>query len=216
MSRAALFLVSLCACAPSIRVTRVTPAPLSTRSTIAIAASGPYATDLVAGVRAKLKGRATVEACVLGCPAVGLYASLSLTPGPHEGRVLRTCQAEVYTGESWATPNAMLVRVIRSVDELDDCVRLVATALLEPKRSTLRLRLDDRGPLGPAVHAVSTGDLTHARALLEALPKSAGSQYDLALLHEAEGRLDDAKRCANEAKQLGAEGWMVTALDEQD
>lgn len=211
MSRA-LPLLMLSACGATLSVTRTRPAALGTNTTIAVAASGPYALELVAGVRARVGSRAKVESCVLGCPAVGLYASLALTPGPHEGRVTRSCQAEVYTGDSWAAPAARRGVLSLSVDELEGCVDAVAKLLLEPRTGTERVPLDARGPLAGPVDALRAGRFDEARTALEAQPTLAGAWYDLAVLHEAQGRPADAARCYREARSRSPDPWLAEVL----
>jgi len=110
-----LSLVLLVGCAPALKVRRTTPPALHDASVIAIATSGPYALELLGGLRKGIGTAAKVEACVLGCPAVGLYASASLNPGPHEGKILRTCQLEVYEGATWVQPTKKRVEVVKSV-----------------------------------------------------------------------------------------------------
>jgi Tetratricopeptide repeat len=208
----ALLLLLLPACGATLSITRTRPPALGTNTTIAVAASGPYALELVAGVRARIGARAKVESCVVGCPAVGLYASLALTPGPHEGRVTRSCQAEVYTGESWAAPASRRGTLSLSVDELDGCVDAVAKLLLEPQTGTERVPLDDRGPLAGPVNALRAGRFDEARAGFEANPTLAGAWYDLGVLHEAQGRLDDAARCYREARSRSPDPWLAERL----
>lgn len=211
------WLVLLSGCAASLTVTRTVPSALRNDTVIAVAASGPYAMELVAGVRSKLAPRVKVEACVLGCPAVGLYASLSLTPGPQDGRIDRTCQAEVYTGESWLTPKAKRGALTVPVRDLEPCVAAITKLLVEPSRETLRLRLDVTGPLAQPAQLISAGKLDDARAALEALttslPDATGAWYDLGVLHEARGELDDARRCYAEASKRSPASWMKAALE---
>ncbi|MDP3503764.1 MAG: tetratricopeptide repeat protein [Myxococcales bacterium] len=208
----ALPLLLLSACGATLSVTRTRPPALGANTSIAVAASGPYALELVSGVRARVGGRAKVESCVLGCPAVGLYASLALTPGPHEGRVTRSCQAEVYTGDSWAAPAARRGALSLSVDELEGCVDAVAKLLLEPQTVTERVPLDARGPLAGPVDALRAGRFDEARMALEAQPTLAGAWYDLAVLHEAQGRPDDAARCYREARSRAPDPWLAERL----
>lgn len=211
------WLVLLSGCAASMTVSRTVPPALRNDTVIAVAASGPYAMELVAGVRSKLAPRVKVEACVLGCPAVGLYASLSLTPGPQDGRIDRTCQAEVYTGESWLTPKAKRGALTVPVRDLEPCVAAITKLLVEPSRETLRLRLDVTGPLAQPAELISAGKLDEARAALEALttslPDPTGAWYDLGVLHEARGELDDARRCYAEASKRSPASWMKAALE---
>lgn len=212
----ALLLLLVSACGATLPITRTRPPALGSNTTIAVAASGQYAMELVAGVRARVGSRAKVESCVLGCPAVGLYASLALTPGPHEGRVRRSCQAEVYTGASWVTPEARRGVLAVSVDELEGCIDAVAKLLLEPETGTERVKLDARGTLAGPVDALRAGRFDDARAGLEAQvqasPMLAGGWYDLGVLHEAQGRLDDAKRCYREARSRTPDAWLTEAL----
>jgi Flp pilus assembly protein TadD len=199
--RAFVLLVPLLGCATTMEVTRTVAAPVRpTDSTLAVAASGPYASELLASTRAMLEGAVKVESCVLGCPAVGLYASLSLTPGPHEGRTRRTCQAEVYTGKSW------------------DCLRALQRWLRAPRVERLRVRLDDTGPLVEPVRLVRGGAVAEAKAWLEAAvaqpSASAGAWFNLGVLHETQGRRDDARRCYLKARSLGPPAWMKAAIDD--
>lgn len=212
MRRGLLVLLTV-GCAPGLVVSRHTPAGLADHAVIALAASGPYASDLIAGVRARISHRVKVESCVIGCPAVGLYASLSLTPGPHEGRVLRSCQAEVYTGDSWATPREVRRTLSQSLETPEACIDAISALLLEPATQQRRLRLDDRGPLAGPVRAITEGRLDDARGQLEALSnESTGAWYDLSLLFESRGQFEEARRCASEVRRRGAEGWMLEAL----
>lgn len=215
----AWWLVLLSGCAASLNVTRAVPSALRTETVIAIAASGPYAMELVSGVRSKLAPRVKVEACVLGCPAVGLYASLSLTPGPQDGRIDRTCQAEVYTGESWLTPKSKRGALTVPVRDLEPCVAAITKLLVEPSKETLRLRLDITGPLAHAAELINAGRLDDARVEFEALTASmsepTGAWYDLGVLHEARGELDDARRCYAEASRRTPAPWMKAALELQ-
>ncbi len=209
-------LLVLSACGATLPITRTRPPALGSNTSIAVSASGPYALELVAGVRARVGARAKVESCVLGCPAVGLYASLALTPGPHEGRVRRSCQAEVYTGPSWAAPTARRGVLSLSVDALEDCVDAVAKLLLEPLTGSERVALDARGPLAGPVEALRAGRFDEARAALEARlkerPAEPGAWYDLGVLHEAQGRADDAARCYREARRHSPDPWLSEAL----
>lgn len=203
-------------CAPSLVVTRTHAPALGDASVIAIAASGPYAMDLVAGVRARLAPRVKVEACVVGCPSVGLYASLTLTPGPHEGRVERTCQAEVYTGESWVAPKEKRGALVLMVREPEGCVDAVAKLLLEPRTERVRVGLDARGPLEPIAKALHQGNPGEARRLLDALlakePGHAGGWYDLGVLAEASGELDAARRHYERARASSPDEWLSRQL----
>lgn len=212
----ALPLLVLSACGATLPVTRTRPPALGSNTSIAVAASGPYAMELVAGVRARVGSRAKVESCVLGCPAVGLYASLALTPGPHEGRVRRSCQAEVYTGASWVSPEARRGVVSVSVEALEGCIDAVAKLLLEPETATERVKLDARGTLAGPADALTAGRFDEARAALEtqvrATPTLAGAWYDLGVLHEAQGRPDDAKRCYREARSHSPDTWLIEVL----
>jgi hypothetical protein len=209
-------LILLSACGATLSLTRTRPPALGTNSSIAVAASGPYAMELVAGVRARVGARARVESCVIGCPAVGLYASLALNPGPHEGRVSRSCQAEVYTGASWTTPQTRRGTISRSVDELEECVDAVAKLLLEPRTEIERVPLDTRGPLAAPVAALGARRFDDAKFALEALvkenPMLAGAWYNLGVLHEAQGQLDDAGRCYREASSRSPDAWLSQAL----
>ncbi len=211
------WLVLFTACAPSLQVTRTTRPALHDAQAIAVAASGPYALELVAGVRAKVGSRAKVEACVLGCPPVGLYASVSLTPGPHEGRVLRTCQLEVYEGPSWMNPTKKRAELVRSVDDLDGCVKVVSAALLEPSTDVVRLPLDARGVLEPMARDAAQGKLDEARAallgLLEKDPNLAGAQYDLAVIAEARGQRDEAVKGYGAARRSQPDEWLSAQLE---
>lgn len=211
------WLVLVSGCAASMTVTRTVPSALRNDTVIAVAASGPYAMELVAGVRSKLAPRVKVEGCLLGCPAVGLYASLSLTPGPHDGRIDRTCQAEVYTGESWLSPKSKRGALTVPVRDLEPCVTAITTLLVEPSKETLRLRLDVTGPLAHPAELISAGKLDDARIELEALTTSmnepTGAWYDLGVLHEARGQLDDARRCYAEASKRAPAPWMKVALE---
>lgn len=213
----AWWLVLLSGCAASLTVNRTVPSALRNDTVIAIAASGPYAMELVAGVRSKLAPRVKVESCLLGCPAVGLYASLSLTPGPQDGRIDRTCQAEVYTGESWLTPKSKRGVLTVPVRELEPCVTAITKLLVEPSKETLRLRLDVTGPLAHAGELINTGKLEEARMELEALTASmsepTGAWYDLGVLHESRGELDEARRCYAEASKRSPTPWMKIALE---
>lgn len=211
------WLVLLSGCAASMTVTRDVPAALRNDTVIAVAASGPYAMELVAQVRSKLAPRVKVEACVLGCPAVGLYASLSLTPGPNDGRVERTCQAEVYTGDSWLAPKSKRGALTVAVRDLEPCVAAITKLLVEPSKETLRLRLDVTGPLAHPAQLISAGRVDEARVELEALTTSlsepTGAWYDLGVLHESRGELDAARRCYAEASKRSPAGWMKLALE---
>lgn len=203
-------------CAATLPITRTVPPALGDASSLAVAASGPYASELIAGVRARVGPRAKVESCVVGCPAVGLYASLSLTPGPHEGRVERTCQAEVYTGKSWLTPEAKRGDLVVTVRELNGCLDAIARLLLEPRLETVRVTLDARGPLEPIARTMREGRLDDARQVLERLvadePGNAGAWYDLGVVHEAQGRLDDARACFGRARALPHDDWLTRQL----
>lgn len=217
--RAFVLLVPLLGCATTMEVTRTVAAPVRpTDSTLAVAASGPYASELLASTRAMLEGAVKVESCVLGCPAVGLYASLSLTPGPHEGRTRRTCQAEVYTGKSWAAPEGVRGALVQTVEDLEDCLRALQRWLRAPRVERLRVRLDDTGPLVEPVRLVRGGAVAEAKAWLEAAvaqpSASAGAWFNLGVLHEAQGRRDDARRCYLKARSLGPPAWMKAAIDD--
>lgn len=206
-------------CAATLSVTRTVPPALEAAQAIAVAASGPYASELIAGVRARVGDRAKVESCVVGCPAVGLYASLALTPGPHEGRVERTCQAEVYTGKSWVTPEARRGDLVTTVRDLKGCLDAIARLLLEPRTETVRVPLDARGALEPIADAMREGRLDEARAALERLvaaePDNAGAWYDLGVLHEAGGRLDEARAAYAKARALARDEWLTKALTQR-
>jgi len=211
-----LLLVALAGCRATLPVTRTQPPALGENASIAVAASGPYAMELVAGVRARVGARAKVEACVLGCPAVGLYASLSLNPGPHEGRVQRHCQAEVYTGASWVTPEVSRGVLSRTVEEVDGCVDAVARLLLEPRTEVTQVPLDARGPLEPIVTDLREGRVDEARRALEGLvaatPTLAGAWYDLGVLHESRGDPQEARRCYAQARARAPDAFLSSLL----
>ncbi|MDX2012204.1 MAG: tetratricopeptide repeat protein [Myxococcaceae bacterium] len=214
-----LVVLLLSGCAATVEVTRTRPAPVRhTDTTMAVAASGAYAPELIAGTRALLEGRVKVESCVLGCPAVGLYASLTLTPGPQEARTARTCQAEVYTGKSWAAPEAVRGTFVKTVDELDACLGALGRWFTEARREAVRVRLDDEGPLRAVTLLLREGRLDDARARLEALVAApnatAGAWFNLGVVHEAQGRVTDARRCYERALTLSPPAWMKTASDE--
>lgn len=220
MRRATVALMLLgSGCATTLEVARTRPAPLrATDTQVAVAASGPYASELVGGTRAALSGRLSVESCVVGCPAVGLYASLTLTPGPQEGRTPRTCQAEVYTGKSWAAPEAVRGTLVRTVDDLEACLVALRAWLLEPRREVVRVRLDDTGALKDMVTLVRAGRLEEAREQLEALTMkpeaAAGAWFNLGVVHEARGHRDAARRCYQRAAARSPPAWMKAALDD--
>jgi hypothetical protein len=206
-------------CATTLEVTRVRRAPLqATDARLAVAASGPYASELLGGTRAALEGRLAVESCVLGCPGVGLYASVTLTPGPQEGRTPRTCQAEVYTGKSWAAPEAVRGTFVRTVDDVDACLVALRSWLLEPRREMVRVRFDETAAPKEVVVLVRTGRFDEAVVPLEALAArpgaSAGAWFNLGLVHEARGRREEAGRCYGRAASLAPPSWMKSALDD--
>ncbi|MCU0700648.1 MAG: tetratricopeptide repeat protein [Myxococcaceae bacterium] len=214
-----LVLLLVSGCATSLEVTRTRLPPLrSTDTTMAVAASGAYAPELIAGTRAMLEGRVKVESCVLGCPAVGLYASLTLTPGPQEARTPRTCQAEVYTGKSWAAPEAVRGTFVKTVEEPEACLAALGRWFTEVRREAVRVRLDDEGPLREVATLVRAGRLDEARARLETLVAgpnaTAGAWFDLGVVHEAQGRAADARRCYERALSLLPPGWMKAASED--
>lgn len=215
--RAQLVVVLLSSgCAATLPLIRVRPPALSAAKSLAVAASGPYATELIAGLRHRVGARATVEACVLGCPTADVYLSVTLTPGPHEGRVPRTCQAEVYRGKSWVQPEERLADLVRTVDDLEGCVELVARSLLDASKDPVRVPIDERGPLREPGRALREGRFDDARGLLEVLLQTsptAGAWYDLGLVHEAAGRLDEARRCYASARALSPDEWLQRALE---
>lgn len=216
-ARAVPIVLALAACAPSLQVTRISPPALGDAKVIAIAASGPYALELVGGLRASLAPKVTVEGCVLGCPAVGLYASTSLTPGPQEGRLLRTCQLEVYEGESWVRPTKKRAELVRPVAELEDCLEAMRAVLLEPSSESRSVPLDARGALEPAAKEASRGHLDEARRLLRAVlekePSSAGAQYDLGVIAEASGDAPGAAKAYAAARKLQPDPWLAARLE---
>ncbi|MBL8924416.1 MAG: tetratricopeptide repeat protein [Myxococcaceae bacterium] len=216
MRSAWLVLFVASGCAATLPITRTVPPALGDANSIAVAASGPYASELIAGVRARVGARAKVESCVVGCPAVGLYASLALTPGPHEGRVERTCQAEVYTGKSWLVPETKRGDLVVTVRELSGCLDAITRLLLEPRVETTRVALDARGALEPIARKMREGRLDEARVSLAQLvadaPGQAGAWYDLGVVHEAQGRLDDARGCYSKARALAPDDWLARQL----
>jgi len=188
-----------------------------TEKAVAVAASGPYASELVAGLRARLSGRVEVVSCVVGCPAVGVYTSVSLTPGPHEGATLRTCQAEVSAGKAWlSSPSSSRATLVRSVRDFDDCVAAVSALLVEPRQEVVQVPVDTRGPLQPIGGLLQSGRLAEARAQLlqvvHASPSSAGAWYDLAVTAELLEAADDAARWTEKAQSLAGEPWLLEAL----
>jgi hypothetical protein len=211
-----LALVVVAGCAPALKVRRTTPPALHDSRVIAIATSGPYALELLGGLRKGIGTAARVEACVVGCPAVGLYASASLDPGPHEGKVLRTCHLEVYEGATWVQPTKRRVEVVKSVRELDECLAQMTSALLEPNTETISVPLDARGPLEPAARAARAGKLDEAKHALEALlrerPELAGAHYNLGVIYEATDALKAAKKAYATARALGPDAWLASVL----
>ncbi len=205
-------------CATTLEVTRTQPAPLRpTDGVLAVAASGPYAPELVGGARALVSGRLRVEPCVLGCPPVGLYASLSLTPGPQEGRTPRSCQAEVYTGTSWVTPGDVRGTFVTTVDDVEACLAALGRWLTQARRDVARVRLDETGPLREVAGLARAGRLDEARARLEALvaagDASAGAWFDLAVVFEALGQRAEARRCHARALERGPPPWMRASIE---